>query len=1516
MNNNIGKKAALLLTLALILGGLGLSRPAGALTLANEPLFLSAGAQPLVMLAMSNDHQLYYKAYNDYSDIDGDGLLDTSYKDTIDYYGYFESKRCYSYTGAVDGGNFMPVADATGTNNHHCDTSTGRWSGNFLNWVTMSRMDILRKVLYGGYRSTDSSTNTILERAYVPPDNHAWGKFFSSADLNKYTPYSNASYPSGITLCNVTPRGSSTDLSQTNTTTPRLRIANGQWSDWAAQESKQCLWDSEFSSADSPNDASTSEFIAEFTVRVQACVSGLYDSQNCKTYGSSTKPVGLLQDFGDTDKIWFGLITGSYGKRKSGGVLRKNITPFADATTPTNGEVNLTDGTFTGSAGVISTINSFRISRYEYSEPGYGDASIDDCPFGRNSWVNGDCSNWGNPMGEIYLEALRYFVGGKTANFSVTDTTWIAGLQEQSWVNPYGPAVTSPARGGGAPYCAKPDIISFSTGVLGFDHDEYGGASDVPGLNVNTDTNAVGTGESINGNSWFVGSLTGGSANDTCTAQTVSNLSDVTGLCPEAAGLQGSYKIAGLAHHAHKKATDLNTVQGNQTIDTYAVALAPPIPEIKVNVGGTTVTIIPAGHNWRDNNAMVLVNFRVISQASDGSQGEFFMNYENAPAGADHDSDMKGYLRYIVSGSTIKIIMHNTGSSAGATQHMGYVIDGVSDAGTHYLVSNRNVNSNTSQGGGSYTTTQAAIDTACQGAGFAADPTTATNEQCHYTLSSADRYVRGVKTHAAGTATTGLLKSPLWYAAKWGGFKDTDSDGTPNLTSEWDRKNTLGQGTPDGIPDNYFLVTDPAGLRIAMNTTFTNILKATGTASAVAVNTATLNTESALYQAKFTSNTWSGQLLAKTIDPFTGTVAAAETWDAANKLRGQDWNTDRNIITWNPDITATRKGAKFRYGTTTTSADIGTTNAAFLNSGALGAQRLAFLRGSSTDEGAGGFRDRDDDGLDFKLGDIINSSPIFVGPPPFLYPDSLETAAYSSFRSANISRLPITYVGANDGMLHGFNACTSTSFPGCGSDATQFGLEKIAYVPSMVYPNLAELSSPAYTHRYYVDLSPTAGDVFGDFSSTVSGCTTGCWRTIVVGGLRGGGGGYFALDVTDPTQFSENNAATLALWEFTHADLGFSYSEPTITRMHNGKWAVVFGSGYTDGATGSNKASLFILDAVTGQIMSGMSGPIELDSTSNGLSTPAVVDTDGDFIADYIYAGDIKGKVWKIDVKDSDPSKWKSFYKSGSTPQPLFQAVDGTVPTTGTPTGVVQPITSRPEVGRHPDGEPGFMVYVGTGKYIETGDNTPKASPIQTFYGLWDKDPTTGSLTTPITNRNTDLLAQTISEFTSGGATYRTLSTNAIQWDGVSGGTKKGWRVDLLTNQTSSLGEMVVFKPILRSTRVIFTTLIPEQSACSFGGTGFLMELNYQNGGALPFDVFDINDDGNFNASDRAGGSTIISGMKTTLGITPDPVFIDDPAKDREIKIITGSSGLVETVANNPGPTSSATGRRSWRQLK
>ena len=162
---------------------------------AAKPPLLNESSEPLVMLVMSVDHELFKKAYSDYSDLDGDGKLDTTYNDAFNYLGYFNSSWCYKYSS----GRFQPEAQANGTNLHYCETSAAPWSGNFLNWATMSRADILRKVLFGGKRSTDTGSQTILERAYLPRDVHAFAKVFKSSDVEKFTPYDEPV----VSFCNV-----------------------------------------------------------------------------------------------------------------------------------------------------------------------------------------------------------------------------------------------------------------------------------------------------------------------------------------------------------------------------------------------------------------------------------------------------------------------------------------------------------------------------------------------------------------------------------------------------------------------------------------------------------------------------------------------------------------------------------------------------------------------------------------------------------------------------------------------------------------------------------------------------------------------------------------------------------------------------------------------------------------------------------------------------------------------------------------------------------------------------------------------------------------------------------------------------------------------------------------------------------------------------------------------------------------------------------------------------------------
>ncbi len=268
-----------------------------------------------------------------------------------------------------------------------------------------------------------------------------------------------------------------------------------------------------------------------------------------------------------------------------------------------------------------------------------------------------------------------------------------------------------------------------------------------------------------------------------------------------------------------------------------------------------------------------------------------------------------------------------------------------------------------------------------------------------------------------------------------------------------------------------------------------------------------------------------------------------------------------------------------------------------------------------------------------------------------------------------------------------------------------------------------------YNHRFHVDGPAIVEDAFfysdndPDYPQA-----DGEWHTVLVGGLRAGGQGVYALDITDPTSFSTDDV----LWEFTDvdtspnnkgangdSDLGYSFSEASIVKMADGKWAAIFGNGYSnttaDGSVSTTgTAVLYIVDIVTGELLQKIDTGVDGAVRANGLSSPAVIDIDGDHVADYAYAGDLEGNLWKFDLTANSASGWKVAYKQGSTLLPLFSS------------NADQPITARPSVTAHPYG--GLVVLFGTGKYFETNDNNPAGQPTQSVYGIIDDEPVVNDL--------------------------------------------------------------------------------------------------------------------------------------------------------------------------------------------
>jgi type IV pilus assembly protein PilY1 len=1583
-----------------------------ALTLSQTPLFI-ASTEPRIMLVASRDHQLSVKAYTDYSDIDSNGILDITYNDGINYYGYFDFNKCYAYS--TTNNRFDPsVVVTSGT--HQCNGST--WSGNFMNWATMTRMDVLRKTFYGGHRSTDTASTssasgeTVLERHFLPMDVHAFVKVFNpnnNATLKLYIPSSviNSTTTTAISLCNVT------DTTGTTLTgnmgfplpAPLIKVAAGPFPQWDSSEVDQC----QLAGAVGNNSANITNqpivLLGAFNARVKVCDSTVGVESNCKAYIHPTalvqtsKPVGLLQQYGDVDasrRVRFGLMTGSYAGNKSGGVLRKNVGLIANNNNTSiasssvcgdnnnDDEIDVCTGQFINQdstqAGIINTLNRLRIAGFQYTSQGMNGLHQYSCNSpGILSFADGQCVDWGNPLAETYFETLRYFANvGPTSAFDVNDATILASIPRVNWTDPI-PATQ---------WCAISNIIVLSTGLNSFDTDQLASFTPTGGTSIdaNSLTHTVGDAshENINGGSYLVGNLIGGNgpnANNQCTAKTGVDLDKVKGICPELPYPEGGYGIAGLAYAP--KTIDLRPAYatqrdarwgGNkdpinpdwalrQPLDTYTVQLGESLPSFTVSVGSGSVTLLPAcqaiqvanapawttsSTGWRNCSLTNLIIDENVGTALVGTDpfaktktcsGNgttsrcFTVSWENSSWGNDYDMDAIQRLGYCVGSacSTFKMVCP-TSSSGNATFGSGSSSWPTSVGSSQIVIATCALSAGI---GSTMTLGYTLSGTTNDGASF---PILQNNAFYAVGAVSSNATPPNAARFDGGSFTAQLLKNPLWYAAKYGGFVDsTPTAGTPapDLLSEWDQKNNLtGLSGADGDPDNYFNVRNPSNLSTALSNVFDRATQRSGDAASAATNSTNLKVESRIYQAKFSSVDWSGQLLSFRISA-SGTLNPVAEWDSGSIINTQ---TSRVILTQ-----GATDGVAFSYIKLTSAQQ------ASLNKNAPGSvtdncgdERVAYLRGSVTNEGAATdkftcssnsqitkFRQRKTS----KLGDIINSNPMYVGSPSAGFSD-VEQPGYSAFRKSKLNRKPVVYAGGNDGMLHGFDASLtfSTSHPEGVPTATA-GQEVLAYVPSVVFPNLSKLADQSYNknHLYFVDGSPMSGDADLDSSASNN------WRTVLVSGMGAGGKGYFALDISDPASYSETGSAPAdsLLWEFNETDMGYAFNLPPvngvtnqakqIVKMANGKWAVIVGNGYNSVA---GKAVLYIIlieSGIDGTWIAGDYVKIQVDApaapattSNNGLSTPVPYDSNGDGFADTVYAGDLKGKLWKFLVgpNTSDASvtgvtsTWKIAFSSAGCASattnactPLFTATDSA--------GTAQPILSPPEVAAHPNG--GQMILFGTGKYVEPSDINSTAS--QTFYGIWDRH----DGTTTVGTRATELIQQTLTANPSGlSADFRVLSANPIKWRSATGvnpaanctpvaacnPTHMGWYFDLPTSKERATGV-----PKLLNKVIFFNTLIPSDAPCDAGGTGYLMPVDYLSGGQVNRPIFDTNFNGSINSSDTAvagfqvgaaiGGTTLIQNKSSSSNVG--------------VGVTAGTLGNLETTIIDFGI--GARGRLSWREI-
>ena len=678
-----------------------------------------------------------------------------------------------------------------------------------------------------------------------------------------------------------------------------------------------------------------------------------------------------------------------------------------------------------------------------------------------------------------------------------------------------------------------------------------------------------------------------------------------------------------------------------------------------------------------------------------------------------------------------------------------------------------------------------------------------------------------------------------------------------------------------------FFASDPAALADAFRSISVDIISRTAAASSVSLNSGSWNSGAKVYQGRFSSNDWSGQLLALPLDE-TGTPGLAADWDAAQKVTSQHWSSGRQILTYKPSAGLGARGVALRWPANpaaplATEIDSGLVTALNKNvSGSVdghGSHRLEYLRGNTAREerlcaacAAPVFRSRPTS----VLGDIINSAPSYVAGATGDFRDTLETARYSSYASSRSAQSPVIYVGANDGMLHAFNAGT--------------GNELFAYLPWAVRNRLSNLTASPYQHQYTVDGSPAVGDVnYG-----------GAWRSLLVSGMNAGAPGLFALDVSNPGNFTEARAAQVVRWEIgdSDGDVGYIFGRPLLAKTRDGRWRAITGNGYN---SANGHAVLLLVDLESGAI-SRIDTGVGSTGSPNGLSSVAVVSTQDNGVADLAYAGDLYGNLWKFDLSAATPTGWTVAYGTAASRLPLFSAASG------------QAITARPDVTRFPKG--GYLVAVGSGRYVDIGDNA--AGSTQAIYGIWDN----GAVVTQASLQTQSIVGTGLGV---SGNTYR-LSTHAVgpATDAAVAGdnaisladyysSRKGWKLNLPV-----AGERVVTEAAIRNGRLVISSLIPSTVVCTFGGDGWIIDVDVSTGNRSA--ALDTNNDGLIDAGDYLGG-TMVSGVK--VGAVPAAATIlggTGARRGLEYKMINTSNGSIVRVPEKGNPKLSR--RSAWEQLR
>jgi type IV pilus assembly protein PilY1 len=1509
---------------------------------ANTPLLSIAGAPGLVMLTMSRDQRLFYAAYNDTTDIDNDGAIDSGFKPNITYYGYFDSGRCYEHTTSGTA-RFRPVSLADATTG--CSTSTGRWHGNWLNWVATSRMDALRKVLYGGYRVTDTTTSTILEAASIPPDSHIWGKEYrpvaaggtDAYNITLYTPLPMPTTTSGATS-SATGTGSPgmhiflirNDANSTSPYlgggVPQLRVVQNVNANidrvwlWASSERPVGIvggagkYRRPAGSTSNPTSGLIGYGLPGFSgaaysqrdfndtyslaVRVQTCVDlgGTVGREaNCSGYPASAptiwKPTGVLHQYAANDSLKFGLLTGSYHNNYSGGVVRKNVGTFSD-------EFNASTGIFTSVNGIVRSIN--RIS-YVGFDPG-SDTYVSNARNGCSSLVflwdrlrcEGEVNAWGAPVAEMMYEGIRYYMGKSPTAAFANGVSGATSLDTQlgiplvsSWQNPF--RTTS----GGSPICSRPLQMVIADPITSFDSDQLPGSGflpntrygatpsyDITGLDVGNQADAIWNLEFGSGASknFFVGQTTSGNSDGNPSAKPASSFKFIRGHAPDETNTQGSYYAASVAKFAREQGV---------TITNGTTTQNAKIDTVSVALG----SVIPRLEFSYAGKSVSLVPFaKTVGGCS---------NSASAAVAAPNGFQPTG----LVTGFFFDRVANTVPGNADATINGGrpfmrFMVsfsdmdvggDNEADANVYYTVSVNSSGQLNVRLDSYYTATCAVMHL-----GYVISGTTKDGVYLEVKSAGSSNIRYYLDTPGTRDPATSPWGNP---GADLGEQKTRAFTLSSTSTASYIPKDPLwyaakygGAGVLDarGDPTNYFRVTSPANLPTQIGKAFRSAaaLAAVASTSVVGVGQRSLG-NAAIYQASFDSLTWTSRIFAFPVNATTGIPSNTPAWEASSLI---DAPTARNL--W-----LGRGGSAPQQLLPTTWGSLSADEQADFGD----VDRYNYLLGDKSKEErkGGGYRNRGTtSGSDMGsvMGDVVDSDPQIVSQRDFGY--GASDTDYNTFVSGINSELLV--LGANDGFLRVFDASITSATA---------GKELFGFMPQAARTDIAQLADPDYSHRFIMN-GPVA---LGHAKITVPDDGAVKWRSVVVATGGNGAQTVVALNVSSTTfngskVLWELDAATLPAGTQRNA-LGNVMGRPVIGKLSDGTWVAIFGNGVN---SVSDTAKLFVVNLQTGAVISVLDTNNSV--TGNGLLTVyAVRSTTGtqDSIQ-YVYGADIKGNIWRFDLSPASSTSWTTGAWVYATPS-------------------TRPITAELLVGELPAaavtaGKTGKLVYFGTGSYLKTTD--PQDTSVQALYGVQDSLTWTSSVT-PQNSGDGNLVSMTMS-FLGTYVDQRVTSGPTDPWWEQTG--KVGWVLPLTTG--ANLGERVIAQPV-RYTRpgvidaLLFTSIVPSADPCNAGVQTWVTAINPGTGLASQIFVGLSSNSLLFPGGSPRGVFVLSDAVKPTMYISmssygstfPSSSF-NTGAGGQQTTCIAGTCtdtrvGSIDLTGGGAPPVGGVTNRRQvWRQLK